>query len=303
MKQYPVTPPAGGGGVVPRTRPDGKGVERRILRRGFGPSQFRLLVRWNFSCATMEGCCAGLSIQPIRCRVAHEPNRSVCRGASLAPVRAHSFIWLGGERGIQSRLSMKPGRLNSISATSGRSAGESNGADHRAVLLAPDPVFPATIVKPGRWLPLGALHVVIALLLLIPLAARANPVMLDGQSALAFAAVAFWALVVESSLVTLVLVSTGVLIVPLFFTLIAANTALFLFAFLPLIERVSLWLLEPGVVLADAVLIKLVAAAPFLQSGGFIGVSWRRALAASLLGNSASYFVGVIASGTPWYVH
>lgn len=170
------------------------------------------------------------------------------------------------------------------------------------MLLAPDPVFPATVVKPVRWLPPGALRVVIALLLLFPLAARANPVMVDGQSALAFAAVAFWALVIESSLVTLVLVSTGVLIVPSFFTLIAANAALFLFAFLPLIERVSLWLLEPGVVLADAGLIKLVAATPFLQSGGFIGVSWRRALVASLLGNGASYFVGVIASGAPWFV-
>ena len=140
-------------------------------------------------------------------------------------------------------------------------------------------------------------------LLMIPLIARANPVQIDGQSAIAFAIVAFWALVVESGLVTLALVSTGVLIVPSFFTLIVANVALFLFAFLPLTGRVSLWFLEPGVVLADAALVKLVASAPFLQGGGFLGVSWRRAFVASLLGNAASFFVGVLASGAPWVVH
>jgi len=143
----------------------------------------------------------------------------------------------------------------------------------------------------------------IALFLMIPLVARANPVQIDGQSLIAFAIVAFWALVIESGIVTLALVSCGVLIVPTFITLVVANVALFLFAFLPLIGRVSLWFLEPGVVLADATLVMLVASAPFLQAGGFLGVSWRRALVASLLGNTASFFVGVLASGAPWIVH
>src|SRR5207249_2160058 len=40
--------------------------------------------------------------------------------------------------------------------------------------------------------------------------------------------------------------------------------------------------------------------APFLQAGGFLGVSWRRASVASFLGNTASFFVGVLASGAPW---
>lgn len=142
----------------------------------------------------------------------------------------------------------------------------------------------------------------IAFLFLMPLTVLANPVQIDGQSAIAFAIVAFWALVIESGLVTLALVTTGVLIVPSFLTLIALNVALFLFAFLPLIGRVSLWILEPSVVLADAVLIKVVVAAPFLQGGGFLGVSWRRALVASLLGNVASFFVGVLASSAPWIV-
>ena len=140
-------------------------------------------------------------------------------------------------------------------------------------------------------------------LLMIPLVARANPVQIDGQSLIAFGIVAFFALVVESGIVTLAMVSSGVLIVPAFTTLILANVALFLFAFLPLTGRVSLWFLEPGVVLADAVLVKLVTSAPFLQGGGFLGVSWRRALVASFLGNAASFFVGVLAGGAPWIVH
>ena len=140
-------------------------------------------------------------------------------------------------------------------------------------------------------------------LLMIPLVAPANPVMIDGQSLIAFAIVAFWALVIESGIATLALISSGVLIVPLFGALVAANVALFLFAFLQLTSRVSLWFLEPGVVLADALLIKLVASVPYLQAGGFLGVSWRRALAASFLGNISSFFVGVVASGAPWIDH
>jgi hypothetical protein len=82
-----------------------------------------------------------------------------------------------------------------------------------------------------------------------------------------------------------------------------ANVIVFLFAFLPLTSRVSLWLLEPGVVLADAVLLKLVVSLPFVQDGGFVGITWRRAAVASFLGNAASFFVGVLASGEPWIDH
>jgi hypothetical protein len=146
-------------------------------------------------------------------------------------------------------------------------------------------------------------HRLIALALLLPVVAHANPVSINGQSLIAFAIVAFWALVIESGVVTLVLVSCGPLIVPLFGTLVIANVLVFLFAFLPLTGRVALWLLEPGVVLADALFIKLVSSFPFVQGGGFLGVTWRRALVASLLGNSASFFVGVLASGAPWIDH
>ena len=143
----------------------------------------------------------------------------------------------------------------------------------------------------------------IALLLLLPFAARANPVMVDGQSLIAFGIVAFWALVIESGIATLALLSSGILIVPSFIALIVANVAVFLFVFMPLTSRISLWVLEPGVVLADALAIKLLLSAPFLQGTGFLGVSWRRALVASLLGNATSFFIGVLGSHAPWIVH
>lgn len=143
----------------------------------------------------------------------------------------------------------------------------------------------------------------IAVLLIFPVIARANPVMIDGQSLIAFGIVALGALVIESGIATLALVSSGMLIVPSFGTIVVANVALSLFAFLPLTGRVSLWFLEPGVVIADAIVLKLVASTPFLQGGFFVGVSWRRVLTASLLGNAASFFIGVLASGAPWIVH
>jgi hypothetical protein len=140
------------------------------------------------------------------------------------------------------------------------------------------------------------------LLLMLPFITRADPVAIDGQSLIAYGIVAFWALVIESGIVTLVLFSRGILVLPSFFTLAAANIAVFLFAFLPLTSHFSVWILEPGVVIADALAIKLLVAAPFLQGGDFVGVSWRRALLASLLGNTASFFVGVLGSHTPWII-
>ena len=143
----------------------------------------------------------------------------------------------------------------------------------------------------------------IVFLLTCPCGLQANPVMVDGQSLIAFGIVAFWALIVESGIATIAIFSSGVLVVPSFITLVAANGMLFLFGFLPLTDRVSLWILEPGVVLGDALIIRILTCAPFLQGGDFIGVSWRRSLVASLLGNLASFFIGVIGSRAPWIVH
>jgi len=137
----------------------------------------------------------------------------------------------------------------------------------------------------------------------LPLTLHANLVSIDGQSLIAFGIVAFWALVIESGVVTLSLFPAGILIVPSFITLTLINVGVFLFAFLPLTSHVSLWLLEPGVVVADATAIKLLMSAPLLQGGDFVGVSWRRAIVASLLGNTVSFFIGVLGSGAPWIIH
>ena len=146
-------------------------------------------------------------------------------------------------------------------------------------------------------------RLIIVAISLLPFVAQANPVQIDGQSLIAFGIVAFWALVIESGIATLALLSAGILIVPSFVALVIANVAVFLFAFLPLTNSISLWLLEPGVVVADMMMIKILTSASFLQGGDFIGVSWRRALTVALLGNAASLFIGVLGSHAPWIVH
>jgi len=140
-------------------------------------------------------------------------------------------------------------------------------------------------------------------LLFIPLAVRGNPVSLNGQSMIAFGVVAFWALVIESGIATLTLLPTGIAIVPSFVFLSTANIAVFASAFVPLSDHISLWILEPGVVVADAFCIKILTATTVLQGPNFLEVTWQRAFVASALGNTASFFVGVIGSQSPWFDH
>ena len=79
-----------------------------------------------------------------------------------------------------------------------------------------------------------------------------------------------------------------------------ANVGVFLVGFLPLSGRVSLWILEPAVVIVDAVIIKIVASASIFQASNYMGVSWLRGLLASVLGNASSFFIG---SHAPWITH
>ncbi len=146
-------------------------------------------------------------------------------------------------------------------------------------------------------------RLIIILSLLVPLSVWANPAILNPQSLIAFWIVAFWALVIESGVSTLAVSLSGVLVLPVFGTLLIANFATFAFGFMPLLGRLPLWLLEPLVVAFDALVMKLVVALPVFQRGDYLGVSWRRALLASALGNTASYFLGVLASQTPWLEH
>ncbi|MBI3191285.1 MAG: hypothetical protein HYZ36_01385, partial [Pedosphaera parvula] len=57
------------------------------------------------------------------------------------------------------------------------------------------------------------------------------------------------------------------------------------------------------VVAFDALVMRIVVALPVFQRGDYLGVSWRRTVVASVMGNAASYFLGVLASQTPWLEH
>ena len=146
-------------------------------------------------------------------------------------------------------------------------------------------------------------RIAILLLLLVPVGLQANPAIFNPQSLIAFWVVAFWALVIESGIATLAVSLCGVLVLPVFATLVVTNVGIFAFGFMPLLARMPLWLLEVLVVLFDAIVIKVVAAVPLFQRGDYVGVSWRRGLVASILGNASSYFIGVMGSQTPWLKH
>ena len=73
------------------------------------------------------------------------------------------------------------------------------------------------------------------LLLLVPVGLQANPAILNPQSLIAFWVVAFWALVIESGIATLTLSSCGVLVLPVFATLVVTNVETFAFGFMPLL--------------------------------------------------------------------
>jgi hypothetical protein len=137
-----------------------------------------------------------------------------------------------------------------------------------------------------------------ALGIFLPCSALANPVIIDGQSLIAFGIVAFWALAVESGITTLALVDLNAPLLRIFTTFLVTNLTVFTFAFTPLSREVPLLLLEIGVVLLDAAILKGLNALPAL--GGETPLSWRRALVASTLGNAVSYFVGVLANMRPW---
>jgi hypothetical protein len=139
--------------------------------------------------------------------------------------------------------------------------------------------------------------------ILIPIAARANPYVINPSSMIAFGVVSFFALVVEAGLVALLLVFAGVAPVKMFFGFLFANIAVFLFIFWPLQQHLSLPALEGLIVIIDATSIWLLSKMPAFQGDSFRGVGWLLAGITSLVGNAASYFIGVMASGTPWKVH
>ena len=139
--------------------------------------------------------------------------------------------------------------------------------------------------------------------LLVPMVARANPYILNPSSLIAFGVVAFWALVVEAGLVALLLTFAGLVPLKVFGGFFVANVAVFLFVFCPLQQRIALPLLEAMVVVIDAASIKVLSRFSAFQDDSFRSLGWLFAGLTSLAGNAASFWIGVIASGSPWEMH
>jgi hypothetical protein len=138
--------------------------------------------------------------------------------------------------------------------------------------------------------------------LFAPAIASANPVILNGSSLIAFCIVAFWALIVETGIVALLLFFRGMAPLKIFGAYFLTNILIFFFIFQPLLNRewLPLPLLELFIVALDGLAIKLLACVVPLQGDAFAGVDWLRSFVISFFGNATSYFVGCIASHKPW---
>lgn len=126
--------------------------------------------------------------------------------------------------------------------------------------------------------------------------------MIDPVSLLAFCVVVFWAFIVESGVVALLLAFRGVLVLRMFFLYYAANALIFFCVFQPILERqwMPVFALESIIVLIDATAIKFLANRESLQGDDYQGLTWRGAVIVSAIGNALSYLVGYIASKRPW---
>jgi hypothetical protein len=147
-------------------------------------------------------------------------------------------------------------------------------------------------------------NIVLVFCLFAPGIASANPVILNGSSLIAFCIVAFWAFVLESGIVALLLAFRGMAPVKMFGAYFLTNILIFFFIFQPLLNRewLPLPLLELFIVALDGLAIKFLAWVVTLQGDAFAGVSWLRSFVISFFGNATSYFVGCIATHKPWII-
>jgi len=127
---------------------------------------------------------------------------------------------------------------------------------------------------------------------------------IDPVSLVAFCVVAFWAFIVESGIVTLLLAFHGVVVMRMFFCYYLANALIFFFVFQPTLESrcMPVFMLESIIVVIDASAIKFLLTQDFLQGENYRELSWRGAVIISAIGNSLSYLVGCIASQRPWEI-
>ena len=101
----------------------------------------------------------------------------------------------------------------------------------------------------------------------------------------------------------LLLTFAGLAPLRLFGVFLVANLAVFVFVFYPLQNRIALPLLESFIVIIDAASIKILSKCSAFQRDSFQSLSWLAAGLTSVAGNASAFFIGVIASGSPWEMH
>lgn len=145
--------------------------------------------------------------------------------------------------------------------------------------------------------------ILVAVGCLLPFTVMGNPVIIDPTSLLAFSIVAFWAFVVESGIVALLLTFYGLQSLRIFMAYFLVKAVVFLFLFQPLFEREwSIPILELLVVCLDTLAIKILAACGAFQTDNYGRLKWLPAFTISLAGNAVSFFIGLIAGHKPWEI-
>ncbi len=137
---------------------------------------------------------------------------------------------------------------------------------------------------------------VLILLIVLPAAvAQANP-RIDPTSVAATFVVVLAAFFLEILITSGVLLFAGMAAVPTFAALVLGNVGSYFGVLGPLAFHFELHivLVELAVVAAETAFIKLISLLALFQQDRFIGLKWRYAFLAALLGNASSYYIGTL---------
>jgi hypothetical protein len=136
---------------------------------------------------------------------------------------------------------------------------------------------------------------------LIPLVVKAGPFEIHTSSMMVAGLASIFALIVEAGIVALLLTFVGLRPIRIFLGFLLASIAVFVLVFWPLRERLPFAALEMLVAAIDAISIWLLSRVPAFQGDSYRRLGWIFAGIASLIGNAASFCVGVMASGHLWF--
>jgi len=136
----------------------------------------------------------------------------------------------------------------------------------------------------------------LVLFLLCSSAAFANPVVSTMESLFsATTVVVFFAILVETSAVTILLWFFDMSVKPVYFAFFIGNLAVYLLVFLPVIRSDVHWIAAEGIaVMCDGIAIKIISLFDSVQEASFKALKWRYVVFISVVGNIVSYYVGAI---------